>query len=215
MKSIYINLVCSCYIFKNISDTARKYLIENGEICAFQKGETIYSRESYKKSLGIVLEGRAVTQKSVFLMSTLNCGDIFGAAAVFNDSGFVADITASEKCTVFFVSQDVLSYIFAMDKNVAENYMRFLSGRIMFLNKKIDSLTSGSAESRIASFLLENAETDGKIRLLFNLTRLSEFLNLGRASLYRVLGIFEQKGFIRKDGRRIFITDKESLKKLI
>jgi CRP-like cAMP-binding protein len=216
MNSIHKNLIRSCEIFKNISDDAFSYLIENGEICRFKKGSVIYSRENYRKSLGIMLEGRAVTQKTMFLLSTIEAGRVFGVAAIFSDNGFVAEITAAEKCVIFFADESLLSKVFGMDRTVAENFVRFLSGRIMFLNKKIDTLTSGNAESRIASFLIENiSDTNGEIRMSFNLTKLSEFLNMGRASLYRVLSMFEKAGIIQKDGRKIYVKDVSELKKYI
>lgn len=86
----------------------------------------------------------------------------------------------------------------------------------MYLNKKIDSLMADSAESKVAEFLLNNiTNSNGKINMSLNFTKLSEFLNIGRASLYRVLGTFEKEGIIQKDGRRIYVKDVSRLKKYI
>lgn len=44
---------------------------------------------------------------------------------------------------------------------VGRNYVAYLSGRICFLSGKIDALTAGSAERKVAQYLLSRLEGDG------------------------------------------------------
>ena len=41
---------------------------------------------------------------------------------------------------------------------VGRNYVAYLSGRICFLSGKIDALTAGSAERKVAQYLLSRLE---------------------------------------------------------
>ena len=44
-----------------------------------------------------------------------------------------------------------------------------------------------------------------------SMTDLAEYLLVGRATLYRILSEFEQKGIIRKDGRKIYLIKGEMI----
>ena len=49
---------------------------------------------------------------------------------------------------------------------VGRNYVAYLSGRICFLSGKIDALTAGSAERKVAQYLLSRLEGMGGAGLL-------------------------------------------------
>ena len=87
-------------------------------------------------------------------------------------------------------------------------YIRYLSGRIHFLQRRIDALAEGPAEEKLASFLLSAARPDGKNGWVFeapSLTRLASSLSVGRATLYRALDAFEQSGIIQREGRTRYL----------
>lgn len=49
------------------------------------KGGVIYAPHAFRRCLGVVLEGRVQVNKGALIMSVLEPGDLFGAAALFND----------------------------------------------------------------------------------------------------------------------------------
>ena len=93
------------------------------------------------------------------VLNTLLPGDSFGVATLFTESDrYVSDIRAVRPCRVLLMSAPILEELFAADHATALGYIRFLSGRICFLNQKLDAFTSSSAEGRIVVWLLENRE---------------------------------------------------------
>jgi CRP-like cAMP-binding protein len=87
-----------------------------------------------------------------------------------------------------------------------------LAGRVRFLNRKIQCFTAGSAERRLALWLL--SEEEEVITLPSSLTTLSDMLDIGRASLYRALDKLENSGLISREGRNIaLLSPDEILKK--
>jgi len=183
------------------------------ELCTYRRDETVFSPTEYKRCLGIVLEGQLRVWKENadgkdIVMSTLYKGSMFGAAALFNDEQeFQTKITAVEDCRIIFFPQRIISRLIEREPKIAENYIRYLSGRILFLNKKIYFLTSGTAEQRLSSFLLNNLSEYDDTRLPMSMTDISALLNISRASLYRAMDAILNSGAVVKNGKQYRIAD--------
>ena len=149
------------------------------------------------------------------IMSTLGPGSIFGAAALFNDeTEYATDITALCESEIIFFSQRLVGRMMRFEPQIADNYVKYLSERILFLNKKIYLLSSGTAEQRLASFLLDNVPEGSMSELPMPLNMLSLALNVSRASLYRAFDSLTQDGVIEKEGKKVCINNAERLKKI-
>lgn len=186
---------------------------------SYKKGDVVYDRHSFKRSLGIILEGSIrVTKENadfkLMLMSTQYKGAVFGAAALFNDaSEYATKLTALEDCRVVFFPQRLIERTIQREPEIARNYIAYLSERILFLNRKIFFLTAGTAEQRLANFATENLSTDRATALPMSMTELAAALNTSRASLYRALDTLTDCGAITKEGKKLRIADINALRK--
>ena len=107
----------------------------------------------------VVLEGRVQVNKGALIMSVLEPGDLFGAAALFNDrADYATTLTARAPCRVLLLPQALVEELMVRFPEVGRNYVAYLSGRICFLSGKIDALTAGSAERKVAQYLLSRLE---------------------------------------------------------
>lgn len=186
---------------------------------SYKKGDIVYDRHDFKRSLGIILEGSIrVTKENadfkLMLMSTQYKGAVFGAAALFNDaSEYATKLTALEDCRVAFFPQRLIERTIQREPEIARNYIAYLSERILFLNRKIFFLTAGTAEQRLANFAMENLSTDRATALPMSMTELAAALNTSRASLYRALDTLTDCGAITKEGKKLRIADINALRK--
>ena len=147
-------------------------------------------------------------------MSTLVSGSLFGAAALFNDEEqYATNITALEASKIVFFSQRLVERMIRREVQIAENYIKYLSERILFLNKKMYLLTAGTAEQRLAGFLLDNMPIGQPAELPLPMNKLASALNISRASLYRAMDALCGCGAVVKKGKRICINDAERLNK--
>ena len=164
------------------------------------RGEVLYDPRHFQRSLGVVLEGRIQVNKGPLIMSVLGPGELFGAAALFNDRpDYATTLTARTPCRVLLLPQAV-----------CRSYVAYLSERIRFLSGKIDALTAGSAERKVAQYLL--SRLDGEwAELDCSATGLAQRLGVSRASLYRALDALEARGAVRRAGKRFRIPDPAAL----
>ncbi|WP_071430511.1 Crp/Fnr family transcriptional regulator [Angelakisella massiliensis] len=180
----------------------------------FQPGEEIYSAQRFRSAIAILLSGSAqVRGHSGVLMNLLGPGDCFGVAALFHPvEEYVTTVSARTAVSLVFITDKELMDLFRRCPQCAVNYISFLSRRICFLNRRIESFTAPSALAGLGLWLLEQ-EHEGEVKVLQGYTRLAQLLNIGRASLYRSLDLLVERGAITRQERTICILDREKLKK--
>lgn len=187
----------------------------------YEKNDVVYDKTNFSRSLGIVLEGRLrVTKENAdkrpIVMNTLQRGALFGAAALFNsEPEYATKITAIERSRVLFLPQRLIKRMIEREPDIAENYIRYLSERILFLNRKIYFLTAGTAEQRLAGFLLDNLAAGEYSEMPMPMHRLADALNMSRASLYRAFDELTESGAVSKQGKLVCINNAELLKNLL
>lgn len=214
-------LLQKCFLGQGVETEALEALLKapGVETVRYEKGEVIYDRTHTKRSLGLVLSGEVEVTKTqgqagTVLMNVLGPGQCFGAASMFQEYGFyVTDIRARKRSSVLFLPQEALMQLFGQSRRAMANYLSFLTGRIFYLNRRIDAYTGGSAECRLAMYLLDNQQ-DGvppKVTLPFGMNKLAELLGIGRASLYRAMETLEKKGIAAREGKCIAILKPNDL----
>ena len=222
LNEIETELVSKTELFRGLppSVLARILAVSDCTAAEYEKNEVVYDKTNFYRSVGIVLEGRLrVTKENAdkrpIVMSTLQRGAIFGAAALFNsEPEYATKITAIERSRVLFLPQRLIKRMIEREPDIAENYIRYLSERILFLNRKIYFLTAGTAEQRLAGFLLDNLAVGEFSEMPMTMHRLADALNMSRASLYRAFDELTASGAVSKQGKLVCINNAELLKNL-
>ncbi len=208
---------------KSIFDNLDKSIVDellNDSRCErrdFQKGEIIFDEDNFSKMLGVLCIGKAkVRSRGVggVTIRQLSEGSCFGVASLFNDADkYVSQIEALDKCEVILVPQSVLSEKMMQYPELAVNYIRFLTGRIVYLNTLIDAYSSPNIESKLARYLTAYSQ-DHELSFEISMSELARILGTGRASLYRATEVFVQRGLIRRDGKTFVILNPEQLSQI-
>lgn len=222
LNEIEMELVSKTELFRGSppSMLTRILAVSDCTAAEYEKNEVVYDKTNFSRSLGIVLEGRLrVTKENAdkrpIVMSTLQRGAMFGAAALFNsEPEYATKITAIERSRVLFLPQRLIKRMIEREPDIAENYIRYLSERILFLNRKIYFLTAGTAEQRLAGFLLDNLAVGEFSEMPMTMHRLADALNMSRASLYRAFDELTASGAVSKQGKLVCINNAELLKNL-
>lgn len=166
-------------------------------------------------SLGIMLNGTAKIKKALgsggdVVMRTLNVPEVFGVANMFSENTeTISKIIAENDCIVLYIGENLLYKLMQDYPQISINYIKFLTGRIKFLNFRIDNFTAGSAEQKLLEYLVQHSIKNGEVVLNHSMAELAKRLNIGRSSLYRSLDALEKTGAIVRKKNRFFITPTE------
>ena len=193
----YKEILKNTYLFKNTNAIEE---INLSSAVMFNKGDTVYDKKDFKRSIGIVLSGKlkALPLQAVGTLTYFREGAIFGAAALFScDENYISRIEAVTGSEVLFISEQSLLEIFKKYPEVAVNFMSFLTDRIRFLNERLALMMHGGAEVKLYDFLYQNGGYEGKM------TGLASLLCMGRTSLYRALSNLEHKKLIIREDNKI------------
>ena len=165
------------------------------------------------RGIGLVVTGNVLVMRADLdervLLNRLGPGDLFGMANLYGSENQSTAIVADGNVEFLFLPEAECRRLVRENPQFAEEYIALLSDKIRFLNRRISVFSSPDVESKVARALLSGryiSET---------MTGLSRRLGIGRASLYRVLDLFEKEGLIRKNGRTVTVIDSEKLSKHI
>lgn len=196
------------FLTQNLTNEEKEQISKMlGEPALYKKGELVYGEGNYKPAIGIVVSGKLCVKTAGdtdVTLRSLNVGETFGVSAVFskNSEEFVSRIYAEKDSEILFLGEELLKEIFGRFPKTAENYIRLLSSKIEFLNKKIRLLSCKTAQQEVYEFLTSNCDENGVVASQ-NMSALSSSLGIGRSSLYRCIEQLEKQNLITKNGKEI------------
>lgn len=208
-----LQLLRGTFFFGVLSEVAIRAAVADGGCWTAQaeKGRVIYDPHDFSRSLAVILSGRVQVSKEGYVVSILEQGEVFGAAALFNDrEDYATTLTARTGCRMAFFSQELMEGLLARHADMAAAYIRYLSGRIRFLEGKLDDLLAPSAERKLSQYLLSHRE-GSSVTLNCPMSGLAHRLDLGRTSLYRAFDALTNAGAIEKNGKTVRILKEEIL----
>lgn len=168
----------------------------------YRKGDEIYKNGM----LGIILSGTATIKRLndmgvSITIRNISSGELFGAASVFgNWKDGMSSIIADTNVEAIYISEYDFCNIIKLYPQLSINYITYLSERIRFLNKKLDTFSANSTEEKLYEYLLSLSDSDGNVALSFGMTELARRLNVGRTSIYRDISSLETKGLLNRKG---------------
>lgn len=211
----YAKTLENALLFKGLTRSQIQEALEQEQVRieAFEAGEMVADYIHAPKCVGIVLCGSLIVDKhagaSVVLMNVLEPGTLFGVALLFHPQTAMTSIKiyAHQTSQVLMIPQSCFLSMLQKNACIAQNYMQYLTDRIVFLNSRIDQFVKPTAEERLLLYLNQQAH-DQLIELSYSYTRLAQALGVSRASLYRAIESLERTGQIKRQGKRITLCSK-------
>lgn len=200
LSPAHLATLSQCFLFRELPAQDLPALTQELAAESCPAGTVIYSRTRFRRAMGLVLEGRlAVLKGKDLLLNTLGPGQCFGVAALFcPDEDYVTTVRAKTPAAIVFFPNRWLVELFRQYPQTSVAYIAFLSQRIRFLNRKIDSFTAPNALETLWRHLQNNRQ-EGFVPVPGGYSQLARSLNMGRASLYRALEALEAVGQIKRE----------------
>ena len=184
----------------------------------FSRGQKLNGTAPNAPSIGYLLRGeiRVSGKNAGPLLETLRPGDVFGCEALFlGESGELGDAAAVKAGEAAFLSRHAITQLMEHDPLFSLRFIRYLSKRVVRFGSRIGQYSAGSAQARLAQFLLSGFGDYKTYELDQPMTQLAVQLQIGRASLYRAFEALEMGGAVRRDGKNIRLVDRDILASFI
>ncbi len=185
----------------------------------FEANTIAYSSQTEPIYVGIIISGSVRVysgwREEKALLNTLHSGNIFGIANLYDENEpFPSQIITVSNTKIAFIRGDTFKDFIENNDIAMKNYLRFLTKKIIYLNKKITTFTAGSSEKKLALFISEHTNENTFIPPC-SISELSSILGIGRASLYRAIDILKENNIIEARKKNTFTVNIENLKKYI
>ena len=181
------------------------------EIVSANKGKTLMTQKHFSRCLALILKGNASVTKIGLnghktVINRLSEGDVFGMASLFyEEAEYPSEITAESALRLAVFPKDAVEEAFATSPEFAKAYVTLLSEKILFLNKKISAFSEGDASEKVLRWVLTMANGENEFVLPCSVSKLSQMLGIGRASVYRAFDILQNRGIIFREDKKIVI----------
>lgn len=222
MEQEYINFLKETFLLDGIDPMDCYEILKElpYEVREYQRGNIIFSPADFKRKIGFVIDGECLISRhsSIGHNVTLNVvkkGASFGITSIFSKhDNFPTTVSAKTFCSIFFLDSQILMQIIESNHTVSLNVIRFLTERIEFLNERIAAFSEISVEKKLVNHILSLQKRCDSLDFNFNKKQTAEAISCGRASLYRAMDTLSERGLVRFDNKKIYITDLEGLERI-
>lgn len=216
------DIIFSTSLFKGVTEEEKRIIsgqMGNGGYRYLEatSGESI----EYEECAAVVVSGTVDIEVSGLtgtILRTVKAGDIFGIGMMYaTEQSYVTRAFARTSVSLVLITRRQLDGIISASPRAAMNLIRLLSDKISFLNRRIMTFTATDAEAKVALFLYNLSFGHGSdeapvLHLADTYTAIARKLDIGRASLYRILDKFVSEGIIARDDRIITVLKLNELR---
>jgi len=178
-----------------------------------KRGEALCTPEEFPRALTLITEGRCDVLQGTTVLNTLHAGDCFGIVSLYSARPvYPTTVLARRETAAILLLLEDIERMVRMEPEIAINMVRFLTGRVEFLEERTATFAEPSVEKRLAAHLLRKADPDGTVTI--NRKHTAQMLGCGRASLYRALDALEEKHLISRIDGTLRLIDQNELERM-
>jgi CRP-like cAMP-binding protein len=147
-------------------------------------------------------------------------GDLVGAGSLFSDA-LDAQLEAYDDCVVLELPVREMHRCMGLDNGLVQGLARWENARVRALHRRLEVLSAGTAQRRLASVLLALAGRFGVrdsrgtiVNLRLTHRELAQLIGSTRETVSVTVAAFRREGWIHVDGKRFVLLDRRALRGL-
>lgn len=195
--------------------------LENAK--TFKRGEYVYlpkeeADKIYFINVGKVKIGTYSEDGKEITKALLGVGEVFGELAVMGEKARRDFAVAMEKTQVCVVTRKEMEALMRNYTGLQRFIMQLISGRLLKMEQRLESLVFKDSRTRIVEFLRELAEEKGQpvgfevvVRKFMTHQEIANLTATSRQTVTTVLNELRNKNIITFDRRRLLIRDMKAL----
>ena len=188
----------------------------------FVKGGVVYVPDEPATELYVIKEGRVAlnllsAEGRTLTVRVVKAGEIFGHAALLSDGAFDTFAQALRPLTVAVVRRDLLEELMVERPALALGLMDDLGRHSQALSRRLGNVAFKSVPARLASLLLELAQSSGRETSTtgrWTHQELADMVNAYRETVTKVLNQFRTAELIDIDRQGVTLLNVAGLQEL-
>lgn len=173
----------------------------------YKKGEVVFDEGESFGEIGIVLEGKAVVERSDLwgnnsVLNIVEKGSVFAEAYALSGEGSMVRATATENARILFLNaKSILSSRSLKGGScdvLVENLISVLAKRSLALSRRMTYISPKSIRGRLLLYFSDCAKKSGGFlfEIPFDRQRLADYLNVDRSAMCGELSKMRKEGII-------------------
>ncbi len=207
--------------FKNLSDAARKEILQVVHPVNFDKGTHLLNQGDNCKLLLLVERGGIRVHKDSgsgrgITLYTVTPGEVcsLGVSSILAEETYPAHATVDSTTDALALPSDIFRRYFGQEKSMRQYIMEVFSRRLGHLMMLVEEVAFRQMDERLAIFLMEQSAKKQGVYYPVCLTHDQIAANLGTARevVSRLLQQFVKEGLVNLERGKVLIADPEKLK---
>lgn len=218
------NLLLPSSPFQGLSEEELSGLLKkvNFRVKRYRKGEVIALRGDPCNNLLIIKRGSVKGEMLDFSGKTLKIEDIEAPRAIASaflfgqNNKFPVDVIGSEEGELLILPKASVIHLFKESQVFLKNYLDSISNRAQFLSTRLYFLSFKTIKGKLAQYILSLSKPgDRELLLPKTQQEMAEFFGVTRPALARVMSELVKDRIVQVKRRRVLITDREKLMRLV
>ena len=190
--------------------------LERGQIL-FMEGESAQAmyvvRSGQVKIFKVSPDGREQ------VLRIAAAGDCFNEVPIFDEGPNPANAEAVDPAILWGIRRTDMRRLVEEHPAIAVGFLKAFAGKLRYFTRKVEDLSFRSVTSRVAKFLLEIAEDDGKgglcLKHQFTQQEMAAVVGTAREMIGRAFRVLEKEGAIKLDRHRVVIVSRAALARML
>jgi CRP/FNR family cyclic AMP-dependent transcriptional regulator len=195
-------------------------------LCRLKAGQVLFEEDDegngcYRVEKGVVKVSLASPQGGERIIAVFGEGGLVGDLALIDGLPRSATVTALTDCEFRLISRESFEAFAKRRPEIYKFFMELLAARLRDADDTISALAFLTAKGRVASALLELAETFGKnktankveIPNVINQKDLAALAGVSRENTNRILTDWQRRRILTKSGKSYRVNDIEKLRR--
>jgi CRP-like cAMP-binding protein len=217
--------LCSAYLFDGLSEQELSELLRHGEgiVRSYHRGAIIAFRGDRYDRLLIVLEGEISAEIQdydgrVLKIETLRASETVASAVLFSSDPLLpVNVHAAADVRLYSIHREEVLRLCQRNERILRNLLQDNGDKLAILAEKLRLIQFASIREKLASYLLDQADTRGteSFELPVSKEQLAEIFGVTRPSLSREFSSLCSESMLCQHGRHIQILDRAELKRIL
>lgn len=191
---------------------------------SYKKNEFIYFSDDRADQVYFIHEGAVkiagyTEEGNEHIKAVLGKGEVFGELAVYGEEARKDYAQAAENTELCILPRDQVVSLMRDISNFQAFFNRLIGERVIYTQKRLESLLFKDARTRIAEYILEQADKTGKqkgevivLRNYLTHQEIASYTGTSRQTVTTLLNQFREEGYIDFNRKNITIKDLRGLK---